>query len=212
MNLPICNINELTDLNRYDPISGFPVYKALLCEITRVVKGEGTVEIDSGEYVFKDESIGAEKSRQEIRRIYLDHNATTPLADEVIEVISEAMKSGFGNPSSIYKEGRSARIAIESARRQVARLINCKARRVVFTGGGSEANNIVIKGVAFADWNSKKHIITSSIEHPSVLATCRWLERKGFDVTYLRVDSHGRGKPLWSALWQPTMKPGLSSL
>jgi len=91
--------------------------------------------------------------------------------------------------------GKEARIAVETARRSVAALINCTARRITFTGSGSEANNLAIKGVAFAAVNGKNHIVTSSIEHPSVLNACRWLEKLGFSVTYLPVDTEGRVSP-----------------
>ncbi len=187
-----CNINELTDLERYDPVSGFPVYKALLCEIERVVKGEGNVSVDSGEYGssnFAEQSAANVKS---IKRIYLDHNATTPLDPEVRRVMIDHMESDNGNPSGIYREGRNASFTIESARRSIARLLNCTARRIIFTGGGSEANNLAIKGIAFANWGcDKNHIVTSSIEHPSILSTCKWLEKYGFQITFLKVDNEG---------------------
>ena len=83
---------------------------------------------------------------------------------------------------------KTREMRLRVARRSVARLINCTAKRITFTGGGSEANNLAIKGVAFSNWNSKNHIITTSIEHPSVISTCEWLEKHGFDVTYLEVD------------------------
>jgi cysteine desulfurase NifS len=96
-----------------------------------------------------------------------------------------------GNPSSIHGLGRGAREAIDNARRQVAKLINVQPRRVVFTGGGSEADNLAIKGVAFALRNRGNHIITTSIEHPAVLNTCKFLENLGYKVTYLEVDEFG---------------------
>ena len=92
----------------------------------------------------------------------------------------------------MYSMGKEARDAVEAARRSVAALMNCTARRIIFTGGGSEANNLAIKGVAFANANRGNHIVTSSIEHPSVLNACRWLEKQGFSVTYLPVDAEGR--------------------
>jgi cysteine desulfurase NifS len=190
-----CNVNELTDLKRYDPISGFPVYKALLCDVEKVVMGEGTVTIDSGEYGFDDSIIRTDDSVTSGVRIYLDHNATTPLHPEVRRVMAECMDKEYGNPSSIYQEGKSARFAIESARRSVAQLINCTARRIVFTGGGSESNNLVLKGIALALGNNKNHIITSSVEHPSVLSACAWLEKHGLKITYLNVDDTGVVNP-----------------
>jgi cysteine desulfurase NifS len=200
-----CNINYLTDLQRYDPISGFPVYKALLCDIVKVLKGEGTVTVDSGEYSIPDSVLKSE-SEHTARRVYLDHNATTPLDPGVRQTMISYIKDCFGNPSSIYKEGKEARFAVEAARRSVAQLLNCTARRIVFTGGGSEANNLVLKGVAFANWGSKDYIITSAVEHPSVLAVCSWLERFGFKITYLEVDRTGRVNPadLLSAINEKT--------
>jgi len=91
--------------------------------------------------------------------------------------------------------GKEARVAVETARRSIAALINCTAGRITFTGGGSEANNLAIKGVAFTTAKGKNHIVTSSIEHPSVLNACRWLEKLGFMVTYLPVDIEGRVNP-----------------
>lgn len=191
-----CNVNELTDLRRYDPISGFPVYKTLLCEVVKASERKGVVAVDSGEY---GDTVGMVESRAEPRhrekRIYLDHNATTPLDPEVKKIMLRFADNGHGNPSSIYTEGKDARNAVEAARRSVARLLNCTARRIVFTGSGSEANNLALKGMAFANWNAKNHIITTSIEHPSVINTCEWLERHGFAVTYLEVDKTGRLNP-----------------
>jgi cysteine desulfurase NifS len=191
-----CNINDLTDLQHYDPISGFPVYKSLLCDVKKVLKGEGTLGIDSGEYNSSGSLIYSEENAQGIAgRIYLDHNATTSLDPAVRRVMLGCLDNIYGNPSSIYREGKDARFAVEAARRSVAQLLNCTARRIVFTGGGSEANNFVIKSLAFSQSKGKNHIVTSSVEHPSILATCRWLEKRGFQVTYLGVDSTGRISP-----------------
>ena len=183
-------INDLTDLQRYDPISGFPVYKALLCDVVKSADGDKGNIKGSGEYSLDD----TVEEQQTNHRVYLDHNATTPIGREVKEAMIEFMDC-YGNPSSIYAVGKEARIAVETARRSVAALINCTARRVTFTGSGSEANNLAIKGVAFANANGKNHIVTSSIEHPSVLNACRWLEKLGFSVTYLPVDTEGRVNP-----------------
>ncbi len=190
-----CNINELTDLHRYDPISGFPVYKALLCDVVKVLRGEGTLSLDSGEYSFSRGMMQQDDVPEDCDRIYLDHNATTPIDQEVQAAMITHMRSDFGNPSSIYAEGKSAHFAIESARRSIAQMINCTARRIVFTGSGSEANNLVLKGMAFAGREKKNHIISSAIEHPSVLAACSWLQQKGFELTYLGVDEAGMVKP-----------------
>lgn len=192
-----CNINELTDLKRYDPISGFPVYKALLCDVIKISEQKETVKIDSGEYGSYAEVAMAEGGIKENgRRIYFDHNATTPLDSEIFEVMIKSMGGCYGNPSSIYKEGKDASLILEGSRRSIAQLINCTARRILFTGSGSESNNLVLKGVAF--WNkkgNKNHIVTTQIEHPSVLATCEWLEKNDMKVTYLAVDRAGMVNP-----------------
>jgi len=190
------NVNELTDLQRYDPISGFPVYKALLCDVVKADGGE-TVTIGTGEYdaaaALANVSIQPEPATT---RIYLDHNATTYIDPEVQQMMEEFIEKQFGNPSAIYKEGRAAKTALESARRSIAQLLGCTAKRIVFTGCCSEANNFVIKGLAFANWNNgRKQIITTPIEHSSVIEPCKWLEKFGFQVTYLPVDRTGRVDP-----------------
>ena len=191
-----CNINELTDLMRYDPISGFPVYKALLCDVIKVSHVTGTVKMDSGEYSCQAGFTGDGKKAVTIsHRIYFDHSATTSVAPEVLETVKNALEDCYGNPSSIHKEGREAHLALDAARRSVAQLLNCTARRIIFTGGGSESNNLVIKGAAFANKERRNHIVTTRIEHPSVLAACAWLEKYGFEVTYLDVDRTGRVDP-----------------
>jgi len=180
-------INDLTDLQRYDPISGFPVYKALLCDVVKSADGDKGNITGIGEYTLDD----TVEEQQTNHRVYLDHNATTPMTQEVKEAMIEFMDC-YGNPSSIYALGKEARVAVETARRSLAALVNCTAGRLTFTGSGSEANNLAIKGVAFANATGKNHIVTSSIEHPSVLNACRWLEKLGFLVTYLPVDTEGR--------------------
>ncbi len=179
-------VNELTDLNNYDPISGFPAYKVLLCDITKVEHPEVMRIVGSGEYLL-DNKVEKEIA---VERVYLDNNATTALDAEVQTTMMEFAKS-YGNPSSIYAAGRESRDAIEAARKSVSLLINCTPRRLIFNSGGSEGNNFVIKGVAFSCADSENHIITTSIEHPSVINTCQWLERQGFRVTYLPVDRNG---------------------
>ncbi len=183
-----CNINDLTDL-RYDPISGFPIYKSLLCDVLRVEQSGNAVHVDTGEAgrVPRRRYVAALSQH----RIYLDHNATTAPAPEVVSEMHHAMKILFGNASALHQDGRQVKVAIENARRKVAKLIGSTARRIVFTGCGSEANNQVIKGTALAPWNRKKQLITSLIEHPSVLMACAWLARFGFRVTYLPVDTGG---------------------
>jgi cysteine desulfurase NifS len=186
------NINDLTDLDNFDPISGFPVYKSLLCDVVKADDDGSPVIIDSGE--FKESEVRSGQKTTYKETIYLDHNATTPIAPEVKQYMHELMEI-FGNPSSVHGEGRRSRKAVEDARRTVAQQINCTARRIVFTGCGSESCNLAIKGAGFAQWGKKNHIITSAIEHPAVLNACRWLERYGFKVTYLGVDRTGRVDP-----------------
>lgn len=123
-------------------------------------------------------------------RIYLDYNASTPLDPRVKEAISQAMEI-FGNPSSIHQEGRQARAIVDQARSNVARLLQCDQRRVVFTSGGTESNNLAIIGAARANRSKGNHLVTCSIEHSSVLNAFHQLEREGFEVTYLPATSEG---------------------
>lgn len=192
-----CNINDLTDLQRHDPISGFPVFKTLLCEVEKVTAEHGRVSVDAGEYDTSDASIFEPTTSEPVpARIYLDHNATTPIATEVRELMHTFIDDHHGNPSSIHTDGKTARFEVEAARRKVAQLLNCTAARITFTGGGSEADNLALKGVAFSEWHSgRRHLITSNVEHPAILSTCRWLEKMGFSVTYLEVDRDGRIRP-----------------
>ncbi|HCD72186.1 cysteine desulfurase NifS [Thermovirga lienii] len=125
------------------------------------------------------------------RKVYMDHSATTPLAIEVFEAMEPYLKGSFGNPNSIHAWGREARKAVNEARDQIADLINAESREIIITGGGSEADNLAIKGTAFALQDKGKHIITSAIEHHAVLDACDWLEKIGFEVTVLPVDSNG---------------------
>lgn len=127
--------------------------------------------------------------------IYMDYNATTPLAGEVISVIQGLLNKDFGNPSSGHWAGAPARETVEQARAEVAGLLNTEADEVVFTSGGSEANNAALKGAFFASGKSGKHIVTTAVEHPAVLEPCRYLERFGAEVTVLPVDGHGRIDP-----------------
>ncbi|MFW6123418.1 MAG: cysteine desulfurase family protein, partial [Thermodesulfobacteriota bacterium] len=177
------------------PISGFPIYKALLCEVKRAADAGDTLALDTGETCQVDLTAAAATPVAAQDRIYLDHNATTPTHPEVKEAVCRVLENQFGNPSSIYQEGRRARSALEEARRKLANLLGTTARRLIFTGGGSEANNLVIKGVAAASTNTRRQVITSTIEHPSVLKVCQWLEKQGYPVTYLPVDQYGRVRP-----------------
>ena len=129
------------------------------------------------------------------RKVYMDYAATTPLKKEVLEEMYHYFTKNFGNPSSIHSFGREAKKAIDLARDRVAKALNAKPEEIYFTGGGSEADNWAIKGVALANKNKGNHIITSSIEHHAVLHTCEFLEKQGFDVTYLPVDEYGMVDP-----------------
>ncbi|WDE09049.1 cysteine desulfurase [Thalassomonas viridans] len=123
--------------------------------------------------------------------IYLDHNSTTPIDKAVADAMLPYIYENFGNPSSSHPMGRAAKQATDLARSQVANLLNCSADEIVFTGSGSEANNTIIKGVAEAYRHKGRHIITSRIEHPSVMETCKYLEKSGYLVTYLPVNRYG---------------------
>ena len=122
--------------------------------------------------------------------IYLDNAATTPLLGEVFDEMLPYLKENYGNPSSIHRLGRQANNALELARKRIAKLINSQGK-VVFTSGATEANNLALKGLAYAMRDKGNHIITSSVEHEAVLEPCRELEREGFRVTYLPVDRQG---------------------
>ncbi len=126
-----------------------------------------------------------------MRTVYLDHNATTPVHPEVFEATKPYFIERFGNASSIHQSGREAKAGLEEARQTIADLLGCKPSELYFTSGGTESDNFAIKGVAFANRAKGKHIITSSIEHHAVEISCRFLEKEGFSVTYLPVDSEG---------------------
>jgi len=123
--------------------------------------------------------------------IYLDHAATTRMNEQVLKEMLPFFSLEYGNPSSIYSIGRSAKRAIESSRRKVARVINAKVHEIFFTSGGSESDNLAIKGIAYNLKEKGNHIITTKIEHPAVLNTCHRLEKEGFKITYLNVDDKG---------------------
>ena len=211
-----CNVNQLTDPKRYDPISGFPVYKTLLCRV-RKAEARGVPAPPPG-----GGRLGGGKNRRVLplpgppppgegtaaavpaivpasapppRLVYLDHNATTPVAPEVREAMLPFLGDDCGNPSSIHGKGSHARGALDAARRVVAQALNCTARRIVFTGGGSEADNLAIRGVALASDGSRRHLVASSVEHPAVLATCRALAQTGYELTLLPVDEDGVVQP-----------------
>jgi cysteine desulfurase len=125
--------------------------------------------------------------------IYLDYNATTPIDPGVVEAMLPYLEEHFGNPSSSHEYGHVAHAAIDIARSEVAQLLGCAAEEITFTGGGSESDNLAMRGIALAYQNRGKHIITQITEHPAVLKICNALERlHGFQVTYLPVDENGR--------------------
>ena len=128
-------------------------------------------------------------------RIYLDYNASTPIAPEVQSVMRDLLQDAFGNPSSPHWAGVPARDIVDTARGQVAGLLGCEDSEVVFTSGGSESNNYAIKGTFFGSPRPRKHIITTRIEHPAVIEPCRFLERLGARITWLPVDGDGRIDP-----------------
>jgi cysteine desulfurase len=128
-----------------------------------------------------------------MRRVYLDHNASTPVHPEVLAAMLPYFSEQYGNPSSIHGFGREARDAVEAAREEIARFLGVAKEEFVFTSGGTESDNLAIKGVAHA--HGKGHLITSQVEHHAVLRTCQALERAGFAVTYLPVDGHGLVDP-----------------
>jgi len=188
------NVNELTDLSNYDDVTGFPVYKSLLCEVVKIEDGTDATRRAAGKRkrsrlaLVADPLTVAQKPKH---RIYLDNNATTQMADAVREAMLPSLESEHGNPSSIHATGREAKAAVETARRQVAKLINAAPRRIVLTGGGSEADNLALKGVSFAHRDRGNHIITTTVEHPAILNTCKFLEGLDYEVTYLKVDHDG---------------------
>ncbi len=123
--------------------------------------------------------------------IYLDHAATTPMKPEVVQTMTQIMENVYGNASSVYSVGREAKKILDEARESVAKSLNCLPREVFFTGCGSEADNWAIKGYAMANRKKGNHIITTQIEHHAVLHPCEYLEKQGFEVTYLPVDENG---------------------
>jgi cysteine desulfurase len=130
-----------------------------------------------------------------MKKVYLDNNATTPIHPEVAKFVQPFWKELFGNPSSIHWAGREVRGHYDRAKEQVARLINAGPDEIVFTSCGTESDNHAIKGVAYAQRDRGRHIITTGVEHPGVLNTCKYLETQGYEVTYLAVDRDGRLDP-----------------
>jgi len=142
-----------------------------------------------------------------MEKIYLDYNATTPLHKEVTEAMQPFISEHFGNPSSMHWYGMQAKMAVGKAREQVASLIECDPDEIIFTSGGTESNNFAIQGIAFANQSKGNHIITSAVEHPAVTEVCKYLEKKGFRITYVPVDNNGliRLKEVVSAITPETI-------
>ena len=126
-----------------------------------------------------------------IKNIYMDNSATTPVKEEVLEAMLPYFTEKYGNPSSIYKLASASKVAVENARDQVAKALGAQSKEIYFTAGGSESDNWAIKGVAYNQKKNGNHIITTKIEHHAVLHTCEYLEKQGFEVTYLDVDEFG---------------------
>ncbi len=124
-------------------------------------------------------------------KVYLDHGATTPVDKEVVKAMQPYFTEKYGNASSLHSFGREAKEAMEKARKSVAKLINAEPKEIIFTSGGTEADNIAIKEIMFTNRNKGNHIITSRIEHHAVENTCKFMEKMGFKVTYLSVDKNG---------------------
>ena len=127
----------------------------------------------------------------EMKRIYMDHSATTPVAPEVLEAMLPYFSEKFGNASSLHSFGLEAKEALEESREKVAGLLGAKPEEIIFTSGGTESDNLALKGIARKNQKSGKHIITTQVEHPAILECCRRLEKEGFEVTYLPVTNEG---------------------
>lgn len=123
--------------------------------------------------------------------VYMDNSATTPVKEEVLEAMLPYFTEYYGNPSSVYGLGRKSKQAIEESREIIAKSLNAKSKEIFFTAGGTEADNWALKGIAYANKRKGNHIITSKIEHHGILHTCEYLEKQGFEVTYLDVDKYG---------------------
>ncbi len=126
-----------------------------------------------------------------MKQIYMDHGATTPVDPLVVDAMLPYFTEKFGNASSLHSFGQEATSALEQSRQQVAASIGAKPEEIIFTSGGTESDNLAIKGIAYRNSGKGKHIITSTIEHPAILNTCAYLEKEGFDVTYVPADSDG---------------------
>jgi len=134
----------------------------------------------------------ASNAQEHSNQIYLDYNASTPIDPQVAAVMQRTIEGAFGNPSSMHWAGAPAHATVETARQQVADLLGCSPQEIVFTSGGSESNNLALKGIYFTRQNPAAHIITTQVEHPAIVAPCRFLERLGARITWLSVDATGR--------------------
>ena len=126
-----------------------------------------------------------------MKRIYMDHSATTPVAAQVLQAMMPYLSDKFGNASSLHSFGLEAKEALEESREKVAKLLGAMPEEIIFTSGGTESDNLALKGIARRNKDKGKHIITTCVEHPAILETCRKLEKEGFAVTYLPVTSEG---------------------
>ncbi|WP_307794946.1 cysteine desulfurase family protein [Alkalihalobacillus sp. BA299] len=132
---------------------------------------------------------------KKLKQVYLDYNASTPIAPEVREAMLPFLEKHYGNPSALHFEGVHGKRAVENARKQVSTILKCQPSEMIFTSGGSESNNHVLKGVYSTFRQKGNHIITTTIEHPSIINPCKYLESIGAKVTYVRVDHFGRVNP-----------------
>ena len=130
-----------------------------------------------------------------MEKIYLDYNASTPMAPEVVDAMQPLLNDYYGNPSALHWAGKPVKAFLHKARDQVAEIINCSPREIIFTSGGSEANNLALKGYYFKNVHKGNHIITSKVEHPAIINPCKFLEKIGARVTYVGVDQYGRVLP-----------------
>jgi cysteine desulfurase len=137
----------------------------------------------------------SEETAAEVRRVYLDHSATTPVRAEVLAVMMPYFSSAFVNASSVHRWGREARLGVDLGREKVAHLIGADAREILFTSGGTEADNLALRGIAHAYRSKGNHIVTSKIEHHAILHTCEALEKEGFEITYVGCDQYGMIDP-----------------
>ena len=126
-----------------------------------------------------------------MKKVYLDYSATTPLDSRVLRAMEPYFSKKFGNTMSLHALGIEAADALEKSRETVAKFMNAQSEEVIFNGSATESINFVLKGIAFANKEKGKHIITSSIEHHAVLESCEWLKKQGFEITYLPVDEYG---------------------